>query len=53
MSDATQPNDPADNGMDKGTGDPGDDRAHLMDQPPAQADDDEQDEDDPEHGQAG
>ncbi|MFD5213965.1 hypothetical protein [Microbacterium sp. NPDC058345] len=45
MSDATQGNDPTDNGMDKGTGDPGDDRAYLMNQPPAQVDDVEQDDD--------
>lgn len=37
---------PLDNGMDKGSGDPGDDRAHLMDQPPTQVDEGEMEQDD-------
>ena len=44
MSDSTPQNEPTEqelleNGMDDGTGDPNDDRAYLMDTPPAQVDD--------------
>lgn len=50
MTDSTPNEDPLANGLDKGTGNPGDDRAFLMDQPPVQAEpstseDDEDDED--------
>lgn len=45
MSDSTPGYDPIEkqdllaNGLDDGTGDPNDDRAYLMDQPPAKVDD--------------
>jgi len=44
MSDSTPQDDLLDDGMDQGTGDPGDDRAFLMDQPPAEVDELELDE---------
>lgn len=48
VSESTPQDDPLKNGLDKGSGDPDEDRAFLMDQPPAQvtSPDDSPDEDD-------